>query len=681
MPDIATLGLAVDSRPVSKASDDLGKFMSAAAGAERATERFTGVLPRANDNLGRFSSSSRLAVGQMQNMQFQLQDMVIGLTSGQSPFTVITQQGSQMAQSFASGTGPVAALRIFGSSLVSFLTNPLNLAVLGFGLAVTAGVKFFDAIKDGGEDTEDVLKRHKLILDDIAKQYDVVREARDRAMAVPIDTPATAQSRLQGSASESLSRLTQGFLNDPVISQIMRSRQNGDDPLMFYPELAPYSRLIDKAIEQAKQGISPIRDLSNALSSIVDPQAHQDIDDLIHQFEKLQQDIEASSASAAALNPILRGLTPPRLQWDRPPEPTGTYRGSGLGGTNLPLSQYLDRGALEVIARAEGTEGLPGSRGYNTMYGGARSLGPQNLTSMTLDEILALQSRMLSSGAGASPVGRYQINQVTLQDFMNRLHLGGNTMFDEGTQDQLANAIMASTHGDPRLFRGRWDSFRNQPDAFINNIFGHAGSGPGQAASQMQKVADAPGEANLARWTEYEKELTRNEHTWMTSIDARNKSLKDGTSTLGMTQAQAAKYAAEQQAINEAHRLGIPLVDEYARKMHEAGQAAYDAAKSQESYQDQVKRVQELRDVTQGFASDLIHGLREGKSVTDALSGSLDNLADKLLDMSLNAIFDSIFAGQPGQPTGASGLFGFLGSLFGGAPCRRLSFRRLGGQQ
>jgi hypothetical protein len=669
VPDLATLGLAIDSRPVSKASEELDKFKASATGAERATERFTGALPKANDNLGRFSGSSRQAVGQMQNMQFQLQDMFVSLQSGQSPFTVITQQGSQMAQSFAAGTGPVAAIRIFGASVTSYVTNPLNLMVLGLGLAATAAVRFFNAASDGGS-AEDVLERHKLILDDIAKQYGVVKMARDRAFSRPFDSPAAAVEKLQGGLGDLQARLVQEFLNNPIVAQIEATRGTGGNKSLFVDprQLPAELTLFDKAIEMARQGISPINMLKGALSGIGDPESRRTIQGIVDQFKEMQQQIDATRESAAALNPILRGLTPPRLQWDRPPEPTGTYRGSGLGGSNLPLSQYLDRGALEVIARAEGTEGLPGSRGYNTMYSGAKFMGPQNLTGMTLDEVLALQQRMLNQGAGASPVGRYQINRDTLADFMRQLHLGGNAVFDEGTQDQLANAIMASTHGDPRLFRGRWDSFRNQPDAFINNIFGHAGSGPGQAASQMQKVADAPGEANLARWTEYEKELTRNEHTWMTSIDARNKSLKDGTSTLGMTQAQAAKYAAEQQAINEAHRLGIPLVDEYARKMHEAGQAAYDAAKSQESYQDQVKRVQELRDVTQGFASDLIHGLREGKSVTDALSGSLDNLADKLLDMSLNSIFDSIFAGQPGQPAGASGLFGFLGGLFGGAP-------------
>jgi hypothetical protein len=105
--------------------------------------------------------ANTLSSQQLGVMQFQLQDIMVGLASGQSPFTVMMQQGSQLAQSFRSGTGVTAALRAIGTGIVSFVTNPLNLAVVGFGLAAAAAVAFYRAVTQGGASVADTLKEHE----------------------------------------------------------------------------------------------------------------------------------------------------------------------------------------------------------------------------------------------------------------------------------------------------------------------------------------------------------------------------------------------------------------------------------------------------------------------------------------------------------------------------------------
>lgn len=76
---------------------------------------------------------------QMQNMSFQINDLAQGLATGQqSPFVLIAQQGSQIAQIFGSGTGVVSALKATGGAIVSFVTNPINLAVIGIAAATVA---------------------------------------------------------------------------------------------------------------------------------------------------------------------------------------------------------------------------------------------------------------------------------------------------------------------------------------------------------------------------------------------------------------------------------------------------------------------------------------------------------------------------------------------------------------
>lgn len=76
---------------------------------------------------------------QMQNMSFQINDLAQGLATGQqSPFVLIAQQGSQIAQIFGSGTGVVAAFKATGAAIGSFITNPINLAVIGIAAATVA---------------------------------------------------------------------------------------------------------------------------------------------------------------------------------------------------------------------------------------------------------------------------------------------------------------------------------------------------------------------------------------------------------------------------------------------------------------------------------------------------------------------------------------------------------------
>lgn len=62
-----------------------------------------------------------------------------------------------------------------------------------------------------------------------------------------------------------------------------------------------------------------------------------------------------------------------------------------------------------------------------------------------------------------------------------------------------------------------------------------------------------------------------------------------------------------------------------------------------------------------GFVKDII----DGKDATEALKNALGGLADKLLDMALNGLFDSLFAPKQGGGAAGGGIGGFFSSLFG----------------
>lgn len=113
------------------------KAAGAAAGAGAAQKKFG---DDSANGAKKSEGAVKLNVQQLQNLQFQLQDIGVGLASGQSPFRVLAQQGSQIIQLFGSGTGVRGALKSVGDGVKSFLTNPLNQALLVM-TAVTGGVQ------------------------------------------------------------------------------------------------------------------------------------------------------------------------------------------------------------------------------------------------------------------------------------------------------------------------------------------------------------------------------------------------------------------------------------------------------------------------------------------------------------------------------------------------------------
>jgi hypothetical protein len=84
---------------------------------------------------------SRLASYQIVNLGYQLNDVVVGLASGQRPLTVLMQQGSQTAQIFAgSGLGVGGVLKELDRTVLG-LVSPTMLLVAG--LAAVGGTAFY----------------------------------------------------------------------------------------------------------------------------------------------------------------------------------------------------------------------------------------------------------------------------------------------------------------------------------------------------------------------------------------------------------------------------------------------------------------------------------------------------------------------------------------------------------
>lgn len=87
--------------------------------------------------------ASRQSIQQTQNLVFQLNDIAVGLASGQKPLTVLIQQGSQISTIYGPGKGVLGTFRALGASLATiFLPLAPVIAVLA---ALGVGFKLLQA--------------------------------------------------------------------------------------------------------------------------------------------------------------------------------------------------------------------------------------------------------------------------------------------------------------------------------------------------------------------------------------------------------------------------------------------------------------------------------------------------------------------------------------------------------
>ncbi|AJD83172.1 tail tape-measure protein [Paracoccus phage vB_PmaS-R3] len=104
---------------------------TAATQAATAATRLNTAAQQAN------AASTGLASHQLGNMVHQVQDVGVSLASGQNPFVVMIQQGSQIASIYGPGTGLTKIMKGFGQAIFSIARQfaPV-LAVVGAGAAV-----------------------------------------------------------------------------------------------------------------------------------------------------------------------------------------------------------------------------------------------------------------------------------------------------------------------------------------------------------------------------------------------------------------------------------------------------------------------------------------------------------------------------------------------------------------
>ena len=146
------------------ATDETSRAFAAAA--EQA-KRFRETMQRSAADASRGYTETRANVS---SLSAQLNDIAVSLASGQSPCTVMLQQGSQISQALGPGTGLRGAVSAVGQA-IGQMVSPVNLALGAVLLVGGAAAQYFLGAKSKAEVLDGELKLHGEIIKSIRERY------------------------------------------------------------------------------------------------------------------------------------------------------------------------------------------------------------------------------------------------------------------------------------------------------------------------------------------------------------------------------------------------------------------------------------------------------------------------------------------------------------------------------
>lgn len=171
--------MASDDQVINSISNSLGDLENTLARfiakTEAATKKFGDSMkklpPAAQGAAGGVEKAFKGSSSAAANLSFQLNDIGMMMASGQNPFMLMIQQGSQVSQIMGEiqrGGGSVGQVL---KGAFTQLVNPMGLVSMALiGLSAYA-VQYFTTVEDGGKDAEKALKEQEQLIDGVASAW------------------------------------------------------------------------------------------------------------------------------------------------------------------------------------------------------------------------------------------------------------------------------------------------------------------------------------------------------------------------------------------------------------------------------------------------------------------------------------------------------------------------------
>ena len=175
--EIGRLGSAVDQ--AGAANDRAAASATNAAKAHQAAAQAARNQANAARRGGRSAAqATQLAAHEVTNLSYQMNDIAVGLASGQSPFTVMAQQGLQVSQIMGRrGLGQI--IPAIGTGLLS-LINPTTLFLAGITAVGYGASAVFSSMREDISETDAAVEHHTDLISRIEEAYDRARRGLER---------------------------------------------------------------------------------------------------------------------------------------------------------------------------------------------------------------------------------------------------------------------------------------------------------------------------------------------------------------------------------------------------------------------------------------------------------------------------------------------------------------------
>jgi GH24 family phage-related lysozyme (muramidase) len=645
---------------------------------------------KANDNVGKsFEATGKkvvVSVGQqraaVQNLSFQLNDIATSLSGGASPFQVMMQQGSQVAQALGStGGGLGGVVRTLGGAF-STMANPISIA--SFALIGLTGyaIQYFSSWLNDGKRTSEEIEKQAGLVQKVAESYGAIVPAL-REYADELKRASDSADRL-GALKATRSNVTEGFAQE-----FNKTTESILGIVSAVPDANREFGVLASKIASNSQTAEDFQRVIDALNVAFEQTGSKSVSAAVLGLQSLQKASERTSEALASVDGSMKAIDLSMEQLkDISLGLTSQLIGLGSSGS----------GAIKQIADAVGSYLGPAL---------GKASGVLDTMGKTLDTVGKSQgasSGLIKGFEGFRPDAYWDVNAY-------RTGFGSDTTTrSDGTIEKVTKETMVTLEDAERDLSRRivefqsgvqrsigidtWRSlseaqqaaltsiaynYGSLPDAIVTAI--KSGGGPEKVAQAIAALSSNPGR----RKQEAETYLSG---TGVSMSDAGLGSNKKSPAELfngDVAQVQKridlmnAEYEAQaklnplvsdygyevekakiqQQLLSEAQKAGLEITPEIAESIGTLAENYARASVAGEQLkvsQDRIKQSSDewkstAKDVTSGFINDL----RNGVSAADALSNALDKVVDKLLDVALNSVFGG----------GGGGIGGAIGSLFG----------------
>lgn len=630
---VATLGFAIDSsqavgatkalngltaaaRPAAAAADQLAasgsKSETVMRAMQAAADRSHVSLATMNNRVATAShgmtgvaTSTGLARHELINLSRQIQDVGVSLVSGQSPFMVLAQQGTQIADIFGSSkTGTVGgALKQIAGGIASVLT-PMRLLGIGLG-----------AIGIGAVVAANSVAKSSMALDDLARSINTT---------LPLLHGLEQVAGGRGISSDDFAKGMKLFGDE-----VFRAQHGMGD-------LAGLLRANGKSAKDFQGYMQAVADLVGRTTT--DQRAQKILmeagipptQEYVRLFRDLAQGIDVATAGTVKFNTEAeKNLIEKAREFDHQWNTATTQVSNYLKSTVVEAIGWFDKLSKTVLTIAAGVGAAL-----------AVALAPFSLVAATLAGVAAAvtaATAYVKGDAAAEASGRPRV------------------MITGGTQEKK------STGPEPKTLEERQRELQLMQQRLA--LLGSTTTAE-EAATAIQLQADQArlnGVSVDQKRIDILKQLAREQATGVAQIKASIDSYNIETATIGMSVGAATQYAAVQGTINDHLRTHSELSAASLAAIKAQGQALGDAAAKADLMNAAYSGL--VRGPLQTLTSQIANGAKFFDALKSAGISALNAIASKLADMAAQSLWTNALGGLSGGGS-SGGLIGGIMSIF-----------------